>query len=94
MDHGIQSEPVKKVLEGRPNIVDAIKNEEVHLVINTPSGRHPLKDEVAIRQAALHHQVPVITTMTGAKATLEVMTGYLNEPLDVECLQVYHRMLS
>lgn len=88
-DVGIPAKPVKKVLEGRPNIVDAIKNGEVQWVINTPSGQHPRKDEAAIRQAALAHKIPVITTMTGALAAVKSLTQCKEENLTVRSLQSY-----
>ncbi|MCA1642915.1 MAG: carbamoyl-phosphate synthase large subunit [Acidobacteria bacterium] len=68
---GLEVESVFKVNEGRPNIVDAIKQDEVALVINTPLGRASHFDEQAIRRAALQHGVPCVTTMTGAHALVD-----------------------
>jgi carbamoyl-phosphate synthase large subunit len=68
---GLEVEAVFKVNEGRPNIVDAIKQDEVALVINTPLGRASHFDEQAIRRAALQHNVPCVTTMTGAHALVD-----------------------
>lgn len=65
---GIPSTRVLKVYEGRPNIVDLIKNGEVSLVINTASGKRTAHDSKAIRQATLHYGVPYSTTLSGAKA--------------------------
>jgi carbamoyl-phosphate synthase large subunit len=68
---GLDVEAVFKVNEGRPNIVDSIKQDEVALVINTPLGRASHFDEQAIRRAALQHGVPCVTTMTGAHALVD-----------------------
>ena len=88
-DLGLSVEPVKKVSEGRPNIVDAIKNGEIQWVINTPSGRHPRQDEIAIRQAALAYKVPVITTMTGALAVVSSLKFCREQDLKVKPIQDY-----
>jgi carbamoyl-phosphate synthase large subunit len=68
---GIEVETVFKVNEGRPNIADHIKQDEIALIINTPLGRSSYFDEQAIRRAALQHNVPCVTTMTGAHALVE-----------------------
>jgi carbamoyl-phosphate synthase large subunit len=73
---GLDVQPVFKVNEGRPNIVDMIKQGEIALVINTPLGRASHFDEQAIRRAALQHNVPCVTTMTGAQALVEAITAY------------------
>jgi len=72
---GLKVESVFKVNEGRPNIVDHIKQGEIALVINTPLGRASHFDEQAIRRAALQHNVPCVTTMTGAQALVEAITA-------------------
>ncbi len=89
---GIMAETVKKVLEGRPNIVDHIKNGEVHLVVNTPSGRNPRQDESAIRRAALEHDVPLITTVAGASATVRAIERLKSRTVGVKALQDYFVM--
>ncbi len=89
-EHGIETLFVDKLLEGRPNIVDHIKSKMVKMVINTPSGKNPLKDEVLIRQSAMNHNVPVITTMAGAIATSFAMNEYMTRKLDVKPLQDYY----
>jgi len=70
---GLAVETVFKVNEGRPNIVDHIKQGEIALVINTPLGRASHYDEQAIRRAALQHNVPCVTTMTGAQALVDAI---------------------
>jgi carbamoyl-phosphate synthase large subunit len=70
---GLKVTNVFKVNEGRPNIVDHIKSGEIALVINTPLGRASHFDEQAIRRASLQHNVPCVTTMTGAQAIEEAI---------------------
>ena len=70
---GLKVENVFKVNEGRPNIVDHIKRDDVALIINTPLGRASHFDEQAIRRAALQYNVPCVTTMTGAQAIVEAI---------------------
>jgi carbamoyl-phosphate synthase large subunit len=72
---GLDAESVFKVNEGRPNIVDYIKRDDIALVINTPLGRTSHFDEQAIRQAALRYNVPCVTTITGAEALVEAIAA-------------------
>ena len=72
---GLPVETVFKVNEGRPNIVDHIKQGEINLIINTPLGRASHFDEQAIRRAALQYNVPCVTTMTGAHAIVEAIVS-------------------
>ncbi len=65
-ENGIESEPILKMHEGRPNIVDAIKNNEIQLVINTPSGKLSKHDDSYIRKAAIKYKIPYITTLAAA----------------------------
>ncbi len=92
---GMKVESVFKVNEGRPNIVDHIKRDEIALIINTPLGRVSHFDEQAIRRAALQYSVPCVTTMTGAQAIVEAITsqGSDNE-IVVRSLQELHAMSS
>ena len=87
--NGIACEPVKKVLEGRPNIVDEIKNGRVQLVFNTTDGAAALKDSKSLRRAALLHKVPYYTTLAGAVAAAEGIRAYLEGDLKVRALQEY-----
>ncbi|MEO6392984.1 MAG: carbamoyl-phosphate synthase large subunit [Pyrinomonadaceae bacterium] len=88
---GLDVESVFKVNEGRPNIVDFIKRGEVRLIINTPLGRASHFDEQAIRRAALQHNVPCVTTMTGANAIVEAIATRLQNPaVNVRALQDLH----
>ncbi|MFC1752097.1 carbamoyl-phosphate synthase large subunit [Thermoproteota archaeon] len=90
-DHGIKADSVSKLLEGRPNVVDLIKNNEIHMVINTPTGKNPVKDEIIIRQTALNNNVPVITTISGAKATVQAMEDYIHRNIEVKAIQDYQK---
>jgi carbamoyl-phosphate synthase large subunit len=87
---GIPVEAVNKVHEGRPNIVDRIKNREIDLIINTPTGRRPKRDQVSIRAVAVAHNVPLITTISGAAASVQGIEALLQEEITVKSLQEYH----
>ncbi|MFA5880141.1 MAG: carbamoyl phosphate synthase large subunit, partial [Candidatus Margulisiibacteriota bacterium] len=87
---GLAVEEVKKVGHGRPDIVDAIINNEVQLIINTPSGKNPLKDEMIIRQSALKLNVPVVTTLSGALATAKAIKEYLKRKIEVKPIQEFY----
>jgi len=89
-EKGIQSTSVKKYHEGRPNIVDAIMNGEVQLVVNTPSGRMSDEDDSYIRKAAIKHRVPYITTMTAATAAVRGIEEVRTSRSQVRSLQSYH----
>lgn len=88
-DHGLKVEEVRKVYEGRPNIVDLLINHEVALVVNTASGKHTAKDSKAIRQAALNYKVPYCTTIAAARATATAI-GSRRDEIHVESLQEYY----
>ncbi|HEV2799474.1 MAG TPA: carbamoyl-phosphate synthase large subunit [Pyrinomonadaceae bacterium] len=92
---GLDVESVFKVNEGRPNIVDHIKQGEIALVINTPLGRASHYDEQAIRRAALQHNVPCVTTMTGAQALVEAISACDEDtPLKPVSLQELHAVAA
>ncbi len=86
---GVPAQRINKVLEGRPHIVDAIKNGDVHLVFNTSSGAGALSDSRSLRRAALLHKVPYYTTLAGALAAAEGIDSYLGGELQVRSLQEY-----
>ncbi|MDX2158513.1 MAG: carbamoyl-phosphate synthase large subunit [Hyphomicrobiaceae bacterium] len=87
--HGIPSEQINKVLEGRPHIVDAMKNGEVHLVINTTEGSKALADSKDIRRTALANRIPYYTTRAGAMAVVEAIHALKSDSLKVAPLQSY-----
>ncbi|MBX6425122.1 MAG: carbamoyl-phosphate synthase large subunit [Variibacter sp.] len=88
-ENGVAAEKINKVLEGRPHIVDAIKNGEVQLVFNTTEGSKALDDSRSLRQAALLHKVPYYTTLAGAEAAALGIEAYLAGELEVRPLQSY-----
>jgi carbamoyl-phosphate synthase large subunit len=79
-----------KLSEGRPNVLDMVKNGEVALIINTPSGKSPREDEVRIRTAAVQHRVPIMTTLTGAAAAVRGIESLKRHGLSARSLQEYH----
>ncbi|MBE9545974.1 MAG: carbamoyl-phosphate synthase large subunit, partial [Proteobacteria bacterium] len=89
-ENGVSSESILKMHEGRPNIVDAIKNEEIQLVINTPIGKLSKYDDSYIRKAAIKHKVTYITTMAAAIATTRGIEAFHKGQSDVKSLQDYH----
>jgi len=86
---GIETEYVKKVHEGRPHIVDAIKNGEIALVFNTTAGKQALEDSYSLRRAALTSKVPYFTTATAAKASVSAITDIARGDFKVKSLQDY-----
>jgi carbamoyl-phosphate synthase large subunit len=88
-ERGIPAEKINKVAEGRPHIVDAIRNGEVALVFNTTEGALALADSRSLRRAALLHKVPYYTTLSGAVAAAQGIKAYLGGNLEVRALQSY-----
>ncbi|PZQ82881.1 MAG: carbamoyl phosphate synthase large subunit [Ancylobacter novellus] len=88
-EHGIPSDKINKVLEGRPHIVDSIKNGGVQLVFNTTEGAQALSDSRSLRRAALLHKVPYYTTLSGAIAAARGIKAYIGGDLEVRALQDY-----
>jgi len=89
-NNGIDVTFVNKVSEGRPHIVDMIKNGQIQYIINTPSGRNPKVDEVAIRSGAVQHKIPYTTTLSGAQAVVNAIEAMKNGQLNVRALQDYY----
>jgi len=83
-----------KIAEGRPNILDLMKDGKIQLVINTPSGRIPRQDEVEIRSQVVLYNIPYTTTISGAQATVNGIEALLKKDLEVKSLQEYHRELT
>jgi carbamoyl-phosphate synthase large subunit len=86
-ERGFEVTPILKVHEGRPNVVDAMINREIQLVVNTPVGRESAIDDGYIRSTAMRHQVPCITTVTGAEAAAEAIAALREGTIDVVSLQ-------
>jgi carbamoyl-phosphate synthase large subunit len=92
--YGVVSEHILKEHEGRPNITDAIKNKEIQLVINTPSGKLSKYDDSYIRKAAIKYKVPYITSLTAAMAAIKGIAAYRTGKTKVKSIQQYHAMLA
>ena len=91
-ENGVECEIVNKVYEGRPHIVDMIKNDEIHLIINTTEGKQAISDSFTIRSAALQHKVSYTTTLAGARATCLALKHQSDS--DVNRLQDLHQEVS
>jgi len=89
--YGVHATVVKKIHEGRPNVLDALKNGQIHLILNTPSGRLPRADEIQIRAAATALGIPCITTLAGAQASMTGIEALQQHRLQVKPLQAYHQ---
>ncbi len=87
---GIPADTVMKLHEGRPNAIDFIVNGEVHLLINTPLGKHSQQDDYTMRQAAVAHRVPYTTTMSAANAACDAILALRFRSLSVSSLQEWH----
>jgi carbamoyl-phosphate synthase large subunit len=92
--YGLDVDVIYKVNEGRPNIADAIVNRKVDLVVNTPLGRESFFDDRTVRRAAMMHQVPCITTLTGAAAAVSAIRALREQGLGVRALQDYYAGIS
>jgi carbamoyl-phosphate synthase large subunit len=87
---GMVVERVYKVKEGRPNVVDLIKGEGIHLIVNTPQGQDTFFDEKAIRRAAVLQRVPTITTIAAARAAAEGIAAIQRRRITINALQELH----
>ena len=88
-ENGVPTQKINKVGEGRPHIVDALKNGDIQLVFNTTEGAQALADSKSLRRAALLHKVPYYTTLSGAVAAAQGIKAYLGGDLEVRALQSY-----
>ncbi|MCQ2388468.1 MAG: carbamoyl phosphate synthase large subunit, partial [Kiritimatiellae bacterium] len=94
-ERGVSAETIAKIGEGRPDVLDAIKNREVSLVINTPSGRRDARaDDCRIRQAAIKYRVPYLTTLAAASAAAEGIKAARDGKGEVRSLQSYHAAIE
>ena len=91
---GVEVTTVKKIAEGHPNLIDYLKNDDVQLILNTPSGKGARTDEGRIRAAAVQHGVPCITTLAAAEAAVRAMIATREADLEVESLQSRYAELS
>jgi len=90
-DQNLPIKLVHKIAEGRPNVVDIIKNREVSLVINTPSGKKSRADGYHIRRTSAIYNVPIVTTLAAARATIEGIKSQKNHDWSVQSLQDYYK---
>ena len=86
---GLEVTSILKLHEGRPHVLDAIKNGNIQLIINTPSGEEAHADSKLIRRTALGYKIPIITTIAGARATVAAIRSLQNTTLDVKVIQEY-----
>ncbi len=89
IESGLEVALVLKLHEGRPHVLDSIKNEKIQLIINTPTGKEALTDDRLIRRTALSYKIPIITTIAGARATAAAIRSLQSQPLTVRSLQEY-----
>ncbi len=92
--NGIEVEFINKMQEGRPNIIDAIHNKEINLIINTPIGKGAASDDSYIRKAAIKYKIPYVTTIAAALAASEGIKAYLENQGGVKSLQEYHKEIT
>ena len=88
---GITVEMINKLTEGRPHIVDMIKNGQINFIINTPEGAQSQKDSMYIRRSALQYRVPYTTTISGARAVIMAVEMLLKKELNIKSIQEYHK---
>ncbi len=91
---GLEVKHVFKLQEGRPHVIDRIKNKEIHLVINTPTGKSAKLDERYIGEAAITYKIPMITTIPGAIGLVRGIRAIAEEKLDVRSLQEFHARID
>jgi carbamoyl-phosphate synthase large subunit len=87
---GIEVQEIRKVSEGRPNSLDLLKNGDIQMVINTPDGQVPRADEVKIRTTAVYSRVPIMTTLSSARAAASAIGALKKDGYDVLAIQSYH----
>jgi carbamoyl-phosphate synthase large subunit len=89
-DNGIKAEEILKLHEGRPNLMDALHNEEIQLVINTPIGKRGAVDDSYIRKTAIKYNLPYITSTAAAIAAANGIAKFREKKSEVKSLQEYH----
>src|SRR6185436_17382606 len=89
-EQGIPVQSLLKISEGRPNVLDLLKNGEIVLIVNTPSTKVEREDEKKIRLTALHRKIPIMTTITGGMAAAQGIEALRKREVSVKTLQEYH----
>ncbi|HOX54902.1 MAG TPA: carbamoyl-phosphate synthase large subunit [Candidatus Omnitrophota bacterium] len=92
--HKIPFTQIKKVHEGSPNIVDAIKSDKINLIINTPVGQKSKYDDSYIRMLAIQRKIPYVTSMAAAQATVEGIEAITKKKIEPTCLQDYYKIFE
>ncbi len=92
--NGIEMEVINKVTEGRPHIVDLIKNRDVNFIINTVTGTQAQRDSLSIRRTALQFRVPLTTTISGARAVVKAIEMLQKKAVSIKSIQEYHKSVS
>jgi carbamoyl-phosphate synthase large subunit len=87
---GLKVERIHKLQEGRPNAIDLLKNKELQMVINTPSGATPRADEIKIRTTAVYTGTPIMTTISSAIAAVRGIAAIKESGYSVKTVQEYH----
>ena len=87
---GIPVRHLFKISEGRPHVLDLMKNGDIDLIINTPSGKTPRKDEIRIRSLAVANRIPILTTISAVEASIRAIRGIKTKGINVRSLQEYH----
>jgi carbamoyl-phosphate synthase large subunit len=89
-ENGVDAEHINKLYEGRPSILDGIKNKEIHLIVNTPAGKLAVTNDAYIRKEAIRLRVPCIHTVAAANAAAEGIAARRAGAAGVKSLQGYH----
>ncbi len=90
-EEGLEAKKVHRIGEGRPNVLDMIKNGEIHFIVNTPTGLQPRRDEVVIRSAAVAQRIATMTTLRAARASVLAIRAMKEKEIGVKSLQEYHQ---
>jgi carbamoyl-phosphate synthase large subunit len=87
---GVPVSRLFKISEGRPHVLDMIRNDDLHVIINTPSGKTPRKDEILIRSLAVARRIPVLTTISGVEASIRAIRSLQAKGFSVKSIQEYN----
>ena len=88
-ENGLNVDLILKLHEGRPHVLDAMKNGQIQLIVNSPSGSEAQTDARLIRRTALAYKIPIITTIAGARASAAAIRSLQSQPLDVKAIQEF-----
>lgn len=93
IENGLNAEVVNKLQEGRPNVLDLIKNRQISFIINTVFGKKAQKDSMYIRRGALNYKIPYTTTISGASAIVKTIKRLKESKIKVKSIQEYHECI-